>query len=172
MVGGRLPARGNIFFAEREIARTLLAIFAVEEVAHGVAAGGVGFAVGGGGGVLGDEFSGFRGGAGRAAVGVAGLVRAELEFFFADDAGLDGAWHWSTPGVVRVAGCGTLGAFYAGWTNRGRLGKLLGRQGGEGGFGFLFEREGFGVLLAEAVDDVCGGAGDETFVAELLVGGF
>ena len=82
-----------------------LAVFAVEQVAHGVAAGGVGFAVGGGGGVLRDELGGFGGGAGRAAIGVAGLVGTELELFFADDAGLDGERHWSTPVVIAVAGC-------------------------------------------------------------------
>ena len=43
------------------------------------------------------------------------------------------------------------------------------RECGEGGFGFLLEGEGFGVLLFQAFDDVGGGLGDEAFVAELLV---
>jgi hypothetical protein len=76
----------------------VLAVLAVEEVAHGVAAGGVGFAVGGGGRVESDEFGGFRCGALGAAVGVAGLVGFELELFFADDAGLDR----EGPGLVSV----------------------------------------------------------------------
>ena len=41
----------------------------------------------------------------------------------------------------------------------------------EGGFGFVVEGFGFGVLFAEAFDDVGGGFGREGFVAELLVGG-
>lgn len=53
-----------------------------------------------------------------------------------------------------------------GWGER-----LLSRQCGESSLGLLFECEGFGVLFAQAVDDVCGGAGDEAFVAKLLIGG-
>jgi hypothetical protein len=41
----------------RYVAR--LAVFAIEKIAHGVAAGGVGFAVGGGGGMLRDQLGGF-----------------------------------------------------------------------------------------------------------------
>src|SRR6185437_6043038 len=99
--------------------KSALAVLAIEQVAHDAAALGVGLgsgltleAVGAfGRGGLG---FGFRGAAGWAAVGVAGLVRAQFELLSAEDTGFDGESHgeilianrpmlkWLTP----AAGCG------------------------------------------------------------------
>ena len=72
-----------------------LAVLAVEEVAHGLAAGCVGSAVGGAGGVRG---FGFGVAALGAAVGKAGLAGFQLELFVADDADFDGEGHFAFKG--------------------------------------------------------------------------
>jgi hypothetical protein len=64
-----------------------LAFLAVEHVAHGLAAGSIQFRVAAGETLFGVLF--FRLAARRAAVGKAGLVRAQLELFSTDCAGAD-----------------------------------------------------------------------------------
>ena len=75
-----------------------LAVFSVEKVAHGAAAGGVDFVLGAALGVVGGaarlglgRFFGFA--AGRAAIGEAGLAGVELEFLVTNDARFDGEGH-------------------------------------------------------------------------------
>jgi hypothetical protein len=75
--------------------RSKLAFVAVEHVADGFAAGGVQFGVAAGEVAFIVVF--FLGlAAGGAAVGEAGLVGAQLEFFSTDGAGADGEWHDSS----------------------------------------------------------------------------
>ena len=92
----------------------LLAVFAVEEVAHGFAAGGVGFArglegVGAGSGGISFVFA-----AGGAAVGEAGFARFQLELFRADDAGFDGEGHFGFYDTTGVCGIPCASAATAG----------------------------------------------------------
>jgi hypothetical protein len=76
-----------------------LAVFAIEEIAHGAAASGVDFergaafdVVGRGMGLGNSRF--FWLAAGGAAVGEAGLAGAEFEILVADDAGFNWEGHW------------------------------------------------------------------------------
>ena len=93
----------------------LLAVFAVEEVADGGAAGGVGLGVGFQLVVyvtLGDGLVCFGGAAGGAAIGETWLVGLELEFFRTDDADLDRESHCSsmiTPGAGGLHAARLLG---------------------------------------------------------------
>jgi hypothetical protein len=95
-----------------------LAVFAVEEIADGLAAGGVGFAGGlalvGVHGALGGGGGGVSSAAGRALMGKARLVGLEFEFLSADAAGFDGERHWhsydTTLGSLgSTMGCGLAG---------------------------------------------------------------
>jgi hypothetical protein len=101
------PGRGQrgrfFFFANGEVgalfktaglARDLSSVFAVEEIAHGAAASGVGLAI-----VLKACWA-FRGGAfgfglaaGRTTVGEAGLIGLQFKLFLADDADSDRERH-------------------------------------------------------------------------------
>jgi hypothetical protein len=74
----------------------LLAVFAVEEVADGGAAGGVGFVafIEGVDVTLGDGLVCVGGAAGRAAIGETWLVGLELEFFGTDGADFDRKSHY------------------------------------------------------------------------------
>gem|GEM_PF-6072012 len=102
--GDLLPANAGLASRdsrERECSKILgerLTVFAVEEVAHGFAAGSGDFKLGatldGIGGRAGLRLGGFfRLAAGGAAIGEAGLAGAKLEFLVTDDAGFDREGH-------------------------------------------------------------------------------
>jgi len=86
-----------------------LVVLAVEEVAHGAAAGGVDFDFGAALGVVGGAarfgLGGFfRFAAGGATVGEAGLAGMELEFLVTNDAGSD--WEGDAEIMLTKIGCG------------------------------------------------------------------
>lgn len=78
----------------------MLAILAVEKVAHGVSAGFVNFlcglAIGGVPGTLSRGSGGFLCAAGRTAIGEAGFVWSELELFGTNGAGSERKCHLAT----------------------------------------------------------------------------
>jgi hypothetical protein len=88
----RLPpvAQGDGF--ERGSEGVVLALFAIEHVAHGFAAGGVQFGVAAGEGAFGGVVL-FGLAADGAAVGKAGLVGLQLKFISTNGAGSDREWH-------------------------------------------------------------------------------
>ena len=78
--------------------------------------------------------------------------------------------------VPRMINCGLRVRWRSGADNLGRANLELVEsfrqlvEGVEGGFGFVVEGFGFGVLLAEAFDDVGWGFGQIRFVVQLLFG--